>query len=251
MLYAVEGYEFCTFGLRAYYDLMSGYHVGVEAVHRLPVGHHDIIGNIHDVVDGSEADDLKLLFQPVWTFLHVACHTIVAQRVSSVGGDVDVDHPVAFQMVVFGSRCSDNSVVGQYDDATMVVAHANLVLSTDHTEGVDAAKAAFLDGEFLVTVIQHTAEVGHDHLLSGSHIGRTAYDLLWFTFAKVDGCHMQMVAIGMGLTCKHLTYKQSLQSALDGLNFIQRIHLKTCRGQRVRCLLRGEVEVNILFKPLI
>lgn len=64
--------------LGAYYNLMTGNHVGIEAVQWLTVCHHDVVGDIHDIVDWSEADDIQLVLQPLWAFLHLAVGDVYA-----------------------------------------------------------------------------------------------------------------------------------------------------------------------------
>ena len=72
--------------------------------------------------------------------VEVACYTVVAERVGAVGCDVDVDHPVAFEMIVFSGRLSHRSVVGENDDSRVVGTDTYLVLSANHAEGVDTAQ---------------------------------------------------------------------------------------------------------------
>lgn len=69
--------------------------------------------------------------------------------------------------------------------------------------------------------------------------------------SEVNGSHMQVVAIGMHLARKHLSYVQSLQSTLYTLNFFECIYLQSCRGKRIADLLRRKVEINVLLKPFI
>ena len=69
---AVEGDKLlaCVVGLD--HNVVARDHVGVEAVHRLTVGHHDIVGDIDDIVDGTESDGGEFVAQPLRTLLHLA-----------------------------------------------------------------------------------------------------------------------------------------------------------------------------------
>ncbi len=157
--------------------------------------------------------------------IEVAGHTVVTQGISTVGGDVDINHPIAFKMVIFSGWRAYDSIVGEYDDTTVAIAYADFVFSTNHAEGVDATQAAFLDDEFLVAIVKNATEVCYNHFLTSGHIGRAADDLLGLTFAKINSRYMEMVAIGVGLTGQHLSDIQSLEAAFDGLNLIQSINL--------------------------
>ncbi len=51
MLLTVEGNKLGALRLGAHHNLVALHHVGIEAVHRLTVGHHNIVGDVDDVVD--------------------------------------------------------------------------------------------------------------------------------------------------------------------------------------------------------
>ena len=72
MLLTVERDELCALGLRPNHDLMSLDHVCIEAVHRLSISHHDIIGDVHDIVDGTETDNRQFVLKPFGAFLDIA-----------------------------------------------------------------------------------------------------------------------------------------------------------------------------------
>ncbi len=162
MLYTVERLEGCAFGHGLHHNLMALHHVGIKAMQGLAIGHHDIIGDIDDIVDGTQADGCQTILQPVGRLLHfaigdadasialagllildghldgqvvivdlelrtvrtmhtclvaialqpgiqIACHAPVAQAVGTVGGNIDLDEPVALQVVVFCSGSTDMS----------------------------------------------------------------------------------------------------------------------------------------------
>ncbi len=304
VLLTIEGNKLGALRLGANHNLMSCHHVGVEAVQRLSVCHHDVVGDIHDVVDWAQADDVELVLQPLRAFLHlavgdahasvalaslvvlnlhldrqvfvihlefiarwamkgglvtillqpsveVASHAIVAECVGTVGGDVYLDEPVALQVVVFSGRLTYGSVLWQDDDASVVGADADFILGANHTEALHAAKLALLDGETLVAVVEHAAQVGYDDLLACGHVRRAADYLLWLALAQVNGGYMEVIAVRMHLACQNLTYVETFQSTLDRLYFFQSIDFETAGGQRIGCLLWREVEIDVFFKPFI
>ena len=96
MLLAIESNKLGTLRLRTHHDLMAGNHVGIEAVHGLTVSHQDIVGDVHNIVDGTQADGRQLLLQPLRAFLHLAirdAHTSVALA-SFVVLDLHIDGQV-------------------------------------------------------------------------------------------------------------------------------------------------------------
>ena len=224
MLHAVERLERCSVGHRLYDNLMPLHHVGIEGMQRLAIGHHDIVRDVYDVIDGAQANGGKSVLQPVRALFHlavgdadtgialasllildgyldrqiviidlelravravhlrlvaialqpgiqVAGHSPVREAVSTVGGDVHLNEPVALQMIVLSGRRAYHGILREDDDAGMVIADTDLILCTDHTVRLDATQLGLLDDKLLVAIIEHTTQVGHDHLLTRSHIG--------------------------------------------------------------------------------
>ncbi len=66
MLIAVERYEWCTLSAGLHHDLATLDLIGIEGVHRHRGSEEDIVGNIDDVVDRTEADGLQTGLQPFW-----------------------------------------------------------------------------------------------------------------------------------------------------------------------------------------
>lgn len=130
----------------------------------LSVCHHDVVGDIHDIVDWSQADDIQLVLQPLRAFLHlttgdayagialtslgifnlyidrkilviyyeliarramktclvavllqpgieVAGYTPMTERIGTVGSDVNLDEPVALQVIILGSRLTNRCIL--------------------------------------------------------------------------------------------------------------------------------------------
>ena len=304
VLLAIQGHELGTLWLGAYYNLMTGNHVGIEAVQWLTVCHHDVVGDIHDIVDWTQADDVQFVLQPLRALLHlavsdayagialaslgvlnlyidrkilviyhefiarwamqagliaillqpgieVAGHTPVAECIGTVGCDINLDEPVALQVIVLGSRLTYRCILREHDDTVVRCTHANFILSTDHTQALYTAELALLDGKTLVAIVEHAAQVGNDYLLTGSYVRRTADNLLWLTLAQVNGCYVEVIAVRMRLACQHFTYVKTFQSTLDRLYFLQSVHFESARGQRIGSLLWCQVEIDVFFKPFV
>ena len=113
--------------------------------------------------------------------------------VRTVGCDVNLDNPIALQVIVLGSRLTNGSVLWQHDNAVVSCAHAYLVFGTNHTKRLYAAKLRLLDSELTVTIIEHAAQVGNNNLLTCSNIRCAANNLLRFALAEVYGCDMKVV----------------------------------------------------------
>ena len=154
-------------------------------------------------------------------------------------------------MEILRCRRTHHGLLGENHDTGVIGAHANLILGADHAKAFYATELRFLDDKFLVAIIEHAAQVGHNDLLASSHIGCATHDLLGLALAKVYGCDMQMIAIGMGLTSENFTHEETLQSSFDGLHLFERVHLKSSRRQCVGGFLRRKVEVDVFFQPLI
>ena len=66
MLNTVEGNEWLTCVIVLDNDLVALHHISVEAVERLAVGHHYVVGDINDVVDRTKTNNRELLLEPFW-----------------------------------------------------------------------------------------------------------------------------------------------------------------------------------------
>ena len=72
VLLAIEGDKPGAFGLGAHHNLVALHHVGIKAVHGLSVGHHHIVGDVDNIVDGAQTDGAEFVLQPLGTLLHLA-----------------------------------------------------------------------------------------------------------------------------------------------------------------------------------
>ena len=175
----------------------------------------------------------------------------MAARICTVGGDIHFDYEIALDMVVLGCGDAHGSVFGQHDDAVVVVAHAYLVLCTNHAVALHTAQLALLDGEALVAVVELGAHHGHYHLLSGSHIRCSAHYLDGLALACIHTADVHVVAVGVRLTCEHVCCPQAFQSALDRLHFFHTIHFQAHACECIGHLIGIEGGVNILAQPFV
>ena len=117
----------------------------------------------------------------------------MGKGISTIGGDVDFDHPVALQMIILSSRCTYYSVIREYDDAIVRSSDANLVLGTNHAQRLNAAQLGLLDDKLLVAIVEHTAQVSHYDLLACCHVRCSTDYLLRLTFTQVHCCDVQVI----------------------------------------------------------
>ncbi len=78
---AVECHELAAVCGAAHHYLVAGECVSVEGVQRLAYGVEDIVGDVYNIVDASDADCFEALAQPVGALFHfnaTDCHSAVA-----------------------------------------------------------------------------------------------------------------------------------------------------------------------------
>lgn len=103
MFLAIEGNKLCSFRLGSYNNLMTKHHIGIEAMHRLTVCHHHIIGNVHDIVYRAQTDGCQLVLQPIRTLLNLTVgytHTSIAFASLLI-----LDYHLYRQFVVVNGKC--------------------------------------------------------------------------------------------------------------------------------------------------
>ena len=164
----------------------------------------------------------------------VACHSEVARRVDAVGRQVHFDHVVVLDVVEFGGGVPDEGLGlrAEHDDAVVRGADADFILGADHAERLDAADFRFLDFEFLVAVVEGSADGGHYDGLPGGHVGRAA-DNLYGSFgeAEVYGGDVEMVAVGMLDAGEDLADDDAAKAAADALHEFHAARFKADRGE--------------------
>ena len=72
MLLSVESDEGCAFWHGFHHNFLAFHHVGVKAVKWLSVSHHDVVCDVHDVVDGAESYGGESVLQPFGRLFHFA-----------------------------------------------------------------------------------------------------------------------------------------------------------------------------------
>ena len=65
VLHTVERLEGRALRHGLHHNLVAGHHVSIETVKRLSVGHHHVVGNIHNIIDGAQPYRGQLVLQPV------------------------------------------------------------------------------------------------------------------------------------------------------------------------------------------
>ena len=109
--------------------------------------------------------------------IQITGYTPMTQTIGTVCRDVNLDEPVALQMIILCSGCTDNCIIRQYDDTIVAGTDADLILCTDHTVRLHTTEFGLLDDKLLVTVVEHTTQISYNHFLACGYVRRTAHDL--------------------------------------------------------------------------
>ena len=72
VLLTIEGDERSAFRQGLHHHFIALHHVGIEAMQGLSVSHHDVVGDIHNVVDGALTNRRQAILQPFRAFLNFA-----------------------------------------------------------------------------------------------------------------------------------------------------------------------------------
>ncbi len=87
MLLTIEGNKLLTLVLVFHDDMMTCHHVSIEAMERLSVCHHDVVGDVYDIIDWTQTYNTELILQPIWRFLYFTVsyrHTSIALTCVSI-----------------------------------------------------------------------------------------------------------------------------------------------------------------------
>ena len=147
-------------------------------------------------------------------------------------------------MVGFQAQCRSGWCAGlegnvKDEDAVVVRSEAKFILRADHAHRHLAPNLALFDLERIA--FQGMAggpHRGHDDFLTGRHIGRSADDGQWLSFAHIHRGHAKAVRVGVGLTGEHFSDNHALESSGNGRHFLQSFDLEAAGGQDVAHLLR-------------
>ena len=260
----------------------------------------DEVGDVHHVVDGTQADGQQPLLQPFGRFLHLhACEgdariprsgggifhlyrnllsgtlgkagivrtlqrardAIVHQVGIQIAGDTPVggcihavrgnfifDDRLGLEVEVLLGGRSHHGFFRKDHDALVGGADSQLVLGTDHSEGLHAADLGFLDLEI---AREHGSDAGEEHFLACRHVRGAADDRQRFTGSVIHGGDVQVIGIGMRFASEHLGHHHAGQAAGHRLRLFYAIHLDTDRGHCIRNLLRSHVHLKIILEPIV
>ena len=81
MFLTIQRLERCALRHRLHHNLMPFHHISIKRVQRLAIGHHHIVGDIHDIIDRTQANGGEFVLQPIRAFLHLTirhAHTSIA-----------------------------------------------------------------------------------------------------------------------------------------------------------------------------
>ncbi len=113
----------------------------------------------------------------------IAGDAVDPRRVAAIGGDRDVDHDAA-ELRIVDIALAHRRILGQLDDAVMVVAELELARRAQHAVRRRAADIALGEGEVAAGDIG--AGEGEDALHAGAGIGRAADHVDQFAGAGID-----------------------------------------------------------------
>ena len=127
---------------RFLYLTVSYTHTGITFA-CLRVLYYDINGEVM-VINGKslvgwtvKTGLIAVLHQPC---IQVASHTPMRKCIGTVSSNINLNEPIALQVVVFSGRLSYRSILRKYDDTIMRSSHTDFVLSTDHTKAFHTAE---------------------------------------------------------------------------------------------------------------
>ena len=169
-----------------------------------------------------------------------------AEQVRAVRPGRDVEDDIADGVDEGGA---ERGVLGEDEDALVVVAEAELLLAEDHAGRVDAADGAQLQLRALaaVAIDEHRALGGEGDLLSGGHVGRSADDRLR-PVTDIDGCEDEAVGVGMWVDREHLGDADELGVPLLA-DDLPALDLRDGVGDTGGELRGREVNVDVVAQP--
>ena len=177
---------------------------------------------------------------------HLAGEAKDAKQVGAVGPRRDIEHDIADGI---HQRRTDGGVLGQHEDALVLVAEAQLLLAQDHAGRVDAADGAqFQLGELPgMPIDEHRPFSGEGDLLAGGDVGRATDDHPG-PLAGVDGSEAEAVGVGVGLDAENLGHSHQLGLPLLA-DDLPALDLGDGIGHAAGELLGGEVDVDVVAQP--
>ena len=129
----------------------------------------------------------------------VAGNAAHAHAVLAVGGDGDIEDDVV-ELRPFGIGHTDRRVVGQVDNALMLIAQLQLADRAHHASRFDAANRRDLQSQVAAWHVSPRRPEDSQH--AGPCIGRAAHDL-HRPVTGIDAEHLQFVRLRMALGAQH------------------------------------------------
>ena len=187
--------------------------------------------------------------------IEVTCYTVVGAGVGTVGSDIDFHDIVLTHVINLIGGHSDFGVQRQFDDACVGCSDTDFVLGTQHAFADHAAEFRAFDGKgFSVGRIEHTAHGGEDDFQTCRSIGRAANDLQKRHIGRVgnaNATNVQVVAVGMGRTLHDFGGDEPFESTSHAISFFHSVGFETDGSESFGQAGGGEVEVHILFQPVV
>ncbi len=139
---------------------------------------------------------------------------------------------------------ADRRILGQFDDAFVIVRKLQLEFRHQHAAALYAANGADLQGHVLA---RNVSARRHEHAFhAGARIGRAAYHLDRCARANVDHADPQPIGVRMLLRLDHAgddEGRERFASVLDALD------LKPDHGELVENLAERLIGIEVLFQP--
>ncbi|MPN03034.1 hypothetical protein SDC9_150257 [bioreactor metagenome] len=119
---------------------------------------------------------------------------------------------VVTQIKKHSSRSTRNSILIQYHNPFMRGTDSKLIFGTDHPHTLNSSylRSLYLN-LFSIGKCKACTNSCHKNLLSGSHIGCSAYNLQRFVSAHINFSHAKLICIRMFYTFKDLTHHDTGQ----------------------------------------
>ena len=86
VFFSVQGNKLFPSIVVLHYDMMPIHHVCIKTMHWLSISHHNIVGNVHNVVYWAQTYNVQLVFQPFRTFLNITIRKAQASITSTCFG---------------------------------------------------------------------------------------------------------------------------------------------------------------------
>ena len=71
MFNTIKGNKFRSLRLCANNNLMALNHVGIKAMHWLSVGHHNVVCDVNNIVNWTQANRIQFILKPFRAFLYL------------------------------------------------------------------------------------------------------------------------------------------------------------------------------------